>query len=69
MTHVDTANGVEVKAKTESHSLHVIRVNCATCALSFSFEFLLENRQSCMRLALFFFSLCRPMLALEVILI
>lgn len=67
MTHVDNAKGVEVKAKTESHCvLHVI--NCTTRALSCSFDFLLENSPSWLKLVVVFFRICRPMLALDVIL-
>ena len=66
MTHVDPAKVVEVKEKNESYCVRVIK--CAVCALSSSFEFLLENRLQWLRLVVVFFRLSRPMLALKVIL-
>jgi len=56
--------GVEVKAKTESHCVHVI--NCVNSALSSSVKFLPENRPPQLRIVVVFFRLCRPLLPLEV---
>jgi hypothetical protein len=42
MTHVDNAKRVEVKAKTESHCVHVIYILCYLCV---KFQFRISARK------------------------